>query len=465
MKGESYNDDGKKSKETPRRTKRMMLMEEEKLLGLRDDESAPSIKLCLGIGGASSSSSSRKSEHNNKSSWAGVVMERNKKSEWGMSFTRAQLEELNRQFVIFKYLIFGLPLPLPLPLPIWKTVAASSTPYSDDYRLSPSSIGLSLWRFDDRYMMDPEPGRCRRTDGKKWRCSKQVVANEKYCERHMHRGCRRSRKLVEASKTASASDTTALINLNTDNDDSNTELRTAIAPLSLQLMIQPSTDTSACNFGEGNNEKVNCKADDTAAPTKPKKDSAVVSYIDENQNNSGKDNSGAHGKVHGDIMISSSTFENNKNAVIVVSSGLDFSPKSVLQGDPSCPNHGQINVIESEPGRCRRTDGKKWRCSKAVLPDQKYCGLHIHRGTKKRVQPSEQVSQSAVKTFPLAGAKQANAGSSFYSNLKNWVPSTPGEMANDNENTATSAGGSCCGGSTTETTITDDSADVSNLSP
>lgn len=47
--------------------------------------------------------------------------------------------------------------------------------------------------------MDPEPGRCRRTDGKKWRCSKEAVAESKYCEKHMHRGRQRSRKLVEAS--------------------------------------------------------------------------------------------------------------------------------------------------------------------------------------------------------------------------------------------------------------------------
>lgn len=48
-----------------------------------------------------------------------------------------------------------------------------------------------------RVAMDPEPGRCRRTDGKKWRCSRDVVAGQKYCERHMHRGRNRSRKPVE----------------------------------------------------------------------------------------------------------------------------------------------------------------------------------------------------------------------------------------------------------------------------
>ncbi|XAR49891.1 hypothetical protein NMG60_11004065 [Bertholletia excelsa] len=44
---------------------------------------------------------------------------------------------------------------------------------------------------------DPEPGRCRRTDGKKWRCSKEAHPDSKYCERHMHRGRNRSRKPVE----------------------------------------------------------------------------------------------------------------------------------------------------------------------------------------------------------------------------------------------------------------------------
>ncbi|KAM4078548.1 hypothetical protein ACB094_09G046500 [Castanea mollissima] len=48
-----------------------------------------------------------------------------------------------------------------------------------------------------RGAMDPEPGRCRRTDGKKWRCSRDVVAGQKYCERHVHRGRNRSRKPVE----------------------------------------------------------------------------------------------------------------------------------------------------------------------------------------------------------------------------------------------------------------------------
>lgn len=53
--------------------------------------------------------------------------------------------------------------------------------------------------------MDPEPGRCRRTDGKKWRCSRDAVPDQKYCERHINRGRHRSRKPVEVQSAPAAS--------------------------------------------------------------------------------------------------------------------------------------------------------------------------------------------------------------------------------------------------------------------
>lgn len=56
---------------------------------------------------------------------------------------------------------------------------------------------------------DPEPGRCRRTDGKKWRCSRDAVADQKYCERHMNRGRHRSRKPVEGQTGHASSGTAA----------------------------------------------------------------------------------------------------------------------------------------------------------------------------------------------------------------------------------------------------------------
>ncbi|KAG0458808.1 hypothetical protein HPP92_021936 [Vanilla planifolia] len=114
-------------------------------------------------------------------------------------FTFMQMQELEQQALIYKYMVAGLPVPLHLVLPIWKSVAASA--YGSNYFPSLKGCGSGLC-FDYRNCLDPDPGRCRRTDGKKWRCSHDAVPEHKYCERHMYRGRNRSRKPVEASQDA-----------------------------------------------------------------------------------------------------------------------------------------------------------------------------------------------------------------------------------------------------------------------
>ncbi|RDX71928.1 Growth-regulating factor 7, partial [Mucuna pruriens] len=101
----------------------------------------------------------------------------------GFPFTSAQWKELERQAMIYKYMMASVPVPPDL---LISTTSTSRSPCMDggfNLRLASSN--------------DPEPGRCRRTDGKKWRCSRDVAPNHKYCERHMHRGRPRSRKPVE----------------------------------------------------------------------------------------------------------------------------------------------------------------------------------------------------------------------------------------------------------------------------
>ncbi|KAL6633783.1 hypothetical protein ACP70R_026454 [Stipagrostis hirtigluma subsp. patula] len=116
------------------------------------------------------------------------------------ALTFMQQQELEHQVLIYRYFAAGAPVPVHLVLPIWKSVAASSF----GPQRFPSLMGLGSLCFDYRSSMEPEPGRCRRTDGKKWRCSRDVVSGHKYCERHVHRGRGRSRKPVEAASSAGA---------------------------------------------------------------------------------------------------------------------------------------------------------------------------------------------------------------------------------------------------------------------
>lgn len=87
------------------------------------------------------------------------------------------------------------------------------------------AVGWGCFEMGFGRKVDPEPGRCRRTDGKKWRCSKEAYPDSKYCERHMHRGRNRSRKPVEQQQqqlVSSSSTTTNNTSINTNNTSQQT---------------------------------------------------------------------------------------------------------------------------------------------------------------------------------------------------------------------------------------------------
>lgn len=156
-----------------------------------------------------------------------------------VGFTFMQMQEFHHQALIFKHMVAGIPVPIHLILPIWKSVAASYGPHH-----YPSFVGLGSLCYDFKNSMEPEPGRCRRTDGKKWRCSRDVVPDQKYCERHMHRGRNRSRKPVEGGATA-ASTSLALTTTNNNLNDGVAPTATS-NDVSTARMIESLSSNTAC---------------------------------------------------------------------------------------------------------------------------------------------------------------------------------------------------------------------------
>ncbi|XP_057766623.1 growth-regulating factor 4-like isoform X2 [Salvia miltiorrhiza] len=109
-------------------------------------------------------------------------------------FTDVQWKELEQQAMIYKYMVAGLPVPPDLVTPIRHSFEGLYA-----HLFNHPALGYCSY-YGKKF--DPEPGRCRRTDGKKWRCSKDAHPDSKYCERHMHRGRNRSRKPVESQSTS-----------------------------------------------------------------------------------------------------------------------------------------------------------------------------------------------------------------------------------------------------------------------
>ncbi|KAF8406791.1 hypothetical protein HHK36_005912 [Tetracentron sinense] len=122
-------------------------------------------------------------------------------------FTASQWQELEHQALIFKYMVSGMPIPPDLIFTIKKSLDSVISS-----RLFPHQpIGWGCFQMGFGRKADPEPGRCRRTDGKKWRCSKEAFPDSKYCERHMHRGKNRSRKPVEVLTRNSSTPISSII--------------------------------------------------------------------------------------------------------------------------------------------------------------------------------------------------------------------------------------------------------------
>ncbi|KAL3825371.1 hypothetical protein ACJIZ3_021400 [Penstemon smallii] len=148
-------------------------------------------------------------------------------------FTASQWQELEHQALVFKYMISGMSVPPDLLFTIRRSLDSSLSSKYLIHQPQHSTVStfhkyfhtfitllfqiiiifvLIKWEFFFFFFFFfyPEPGRCRRTDGKKWRCSKEAYTDSKYCERHMHRGRNRSRKPVEIlSAKAGAGATTS----------------------------------------------------------------------------------------------------------------------------------------------------------------------------------------------------------------------------------------------------------------
>ncbi|KAJ4895704.1 Growth-regulating factor 4 [Raphanus sativus] len=121
----------------------------------------------------------------------------------GNFFSWAQWQELELQALIYRYMLAGASVPQELLLPIKKSLFHQSPLNFLQHPLPHNFPHHQASWYWGRGAMDPEPGRCKRTDGKKWRCSRDVVGGHKYCDRHIHRGRNRSRKPVETTaKTA-----------------------------------------------------------------------------------------------------------------------------------------------------------------------------------------------------------------------------------------------------------------------
>lgn len=151
-------------------------------------------------------------------------------------FTPSQWLDLELQALIYKYIVANVPVPSHLLFQIRKSLNPFLYAGSLAGSYAPKSFGWGTFHLGFSGSNDPEPGRCRRTDGKKWRCAREAVPDQKYCERHINRGRHRSRKPVESRKGQAVSGTTNITEVAVDSSPSETVMSGSGTSKSLSLL-------------------------------------------------------------------------------------------------------------------------------------------------------------------------------------------------------------------------------------
>ncbi|KAK6162406.1 hypothetical protein DH2020_002247 [Rehmannia glutinosa] len=241
-------------------------------------------------------------------------------------------------------------------------------------------LSFSPQSSDRKIDMDPEPGRCRRTDGRKWRCSKNVVPNKKYY----------NKMPIDSLVTSDMENKIA----NPGGDDLD------------------QSQQSTLGFKKACADSIN-----------------IIEGEESSFENANPRKIGS--RKHG---------MDKNNYLSFVSPRFGLSPKSVLHCGAGKVSLGLDNnkVIENVQLRCRRTDGKKWQCRRDAVPNQKYCQRHMHRGAKRLVLNPESSTYVPATTARKARSSSAIARILDNSINLNTIPASPQHITANNSTSSSS---------------------------
>eukprot|EP00958_Prasinococcus_capsulatus_P012496 scaffold1248_cov393-Prasinococcus_capsulatus_cf.AAC.18 len=217
-----------------------------------------------------------------------------------------------------------------------------------------------------------QPQRCRRTDGKRWRCSNDCVRGHNYCEKHLNAKARRARnnRRARANREAlAAAEAAAKAEAQKEAAEKEADIETTP-----ERAASPSGDITTRDGGEHSKEDVvgatatsyeeakgtelkqtsPCEAQQALAPVKEEEAGAKRGWS--------CDSSESLTDTEG--PTEAGTKEKGVN-----------SPRTVL----------------ARSMQCKRTDGKNWRCSCMAVPNHNFCEKHLAhmaRSHAKRRRPT-----------------------------------------------------------------------------
>ncbi|CAN6176493.1 unnamed protein product [Urochloa humidicola] len=240
----------------------------------------------------------------------------------------------------------------------------------------------------------PDHLRCRRNDGKKWRCSGRALPTISFCEYHYAKS-NKGKKLPADGKVLAIA----------PQRQKNKSINPPVATISVM-------NPAGALGGEAESAKTDCKSDEEATKTGCENEDAAEDYSEYAQ----------RGEVEGAETDGKSEEEYAKTG----GENEDSTENSDTEGDdveespPSPPSrrHRRKRAATPDPTpeddeveedipaplsrrrrrklgehgdslpdhlRCGRRDGKKWRCSARALPTASFCEYHYTKANKGKI--------------------------------------------------------------------------------
>lgn len=239
--------------------------------------------------------------------------------------------------------------------------------------------------------LPPDDLRCKRTDGRDWRCKHSVVPGKTFCLSHLHRGQKRRVSSSPTPKPDPKPDTKPKLRI---------RIRVKPEPVDDVVLNPPNLnpdvgslppDNLRCNRNDGRSWRCKkwaldglnlcevhlkkAKAQNQRKPIMRRKKKEEKEKEEERENVVVMENVQQCGRNNGkDWRCKKKVIEGSLFCEIHVKKKPKEKKKSNVGGGDLV-----VGVAEDESVRCTRNDGRDWRCKKRVVEGESLCEAHLNR--------------------------------------------------------------------------------------
>ncbi|KAL2938958.1 Lysine-specific demethylase JMJ25 [Bienertia sinuspersici] len=260
--------------------------------------------------------------------------------------------------------------------------------------------------------LPPDDLRCKRTDGRDWRCKRRVVDGKTFCPNHLYRGQKHRISTLPKPEPETKLTNRVQIPVKVKPEPVDDDIGLSLQP-DQSTGLEAVPDNSRCHRNDGRSWRCKkralvgqtmcevhikkSKAQNQRKPTMRKKKKEVDERISESlaENLECGKNKGIDGRgkkrvfcdsrkvnfvlkgkeiVGGGVVVEETRGKDNVDGGVLVT-----ETETETIGEECKREEGNVSCGSGDDVRCTKNDGRGWRCKRRVLEGQNLCEAHFKR--------------------------------------------------------------------------------------